>query len=534
MTIALATPTRFRRGWQPGADLFDEIDVDNFAGGGGVGMGFEEATGKAFDVAINHDEAAIAMHAANHPGTRHVCESVWAVDPVELCAGRPVRLAWFSPDCKHFSRAKGAKPVEKKIRGLAWVAVRWAKRTRPRIIMLENVREFLDWGPLTDDNRPCPARKGMTFRRFVGCLRGLGYAVEWKVLNAADYGAPTHRRRLYLVARSDGQPIRWPEPTHAAPEKARGLGLRPYRTAAECIDWSIPCPSIFERKRPLAEKTCRRIARGIVRYVLENPRPFIVRLAHGESAKGSKWQHKPLDIGEPLGTVTASREYALCAPSIVNIERSYKDFAGQSAEVPLGTITASPKGGKHALVSAFMERHTAPVLVGGAEYAGKPRPVDQPRGAVLPNDRTALAAACMVRMNHGQKQWNAVDEPLRTITSQGNKAGLVYAFLTSYYGCERDGAAVDRPVRTITGVDRHGLVTVEVDGATYALVDIGLRMLSPRELARCQGFPDGYVLTGTQSNQVARIGNSVPPQVVTALVRANLPEASARRARRAT
>ena len=653
---ALQRPS-FRRGAGPAAGLFGEIDVDNFAGGGGVGMGFELATGKAFDIAINHDEAAIAMHRVNHPHTRHLCESVWAVNPLELASGRPVRLAWFSPDCKHFSRAKGAKPVEKKIRGLAWVAVRWAKRVRPRLIMLENVREFMDWGPLTDEMRPCPARKGLTFKKFVGTLRGLGYEVEWKVLNAADYGAPTHRRRLFLIARSDGRAIVWPEKTHGPSEcrenvagksgkgivrnrdrldldvarddkhydasghrthiKDRGQsrpahsggyfgtsGQEPYRTAAECIDWSIPCPSIFDRKRPLAEKTLRRIALGIIRYVLNNPRPFIVRCAHGDSAKGRMWGHKPIDIHEPLGTNTGSKDYALVSPTLV--QTGYSERAGQTPraldiEKPLGTVVAG--GAKHALVSALIAKHYGGMVgheperplgtvtavdhhsvvsatligTGGAEYSAKPRAVDATKGAVLPNDRSAVVSATLVGVGGraGQSPPCGIDEPLRTTTAKADRAvvaatlthfrgsnngnggdvqqpaptqtaenrpGLVLALLAKYYGNDEHGQAVDDPMHTLTAKHRHGLVTVTlengvegvvvkvpasrgVEGGEYIIADIGLRMLTPRELARCQGFPDSYVLTGTQSNQVARIGNSVPPQVVEALIRANLPEA---------
>jgi DNA (cytosine-5)-methyltransferase 1 len=523
--VSLQRPARIRRGAGLAVDLFGEIDVDNFAGGGGVGMGFELATGKAFDVAINHDPKSIEMHQANHPHTRHLCESVWAVDPVELAAGRRVRLAWFSPDCKHFSRAKGAKPVEKKIRGLAWVAVRWAKRVRPRIIMLENVREFQDWGPLTAEHRPCPMRKSQTFKRFVSALRNLGYEVEWRVLNAADYGAPTHRRRLFLIARSDGRAIVWPEKTH-------GVGLKPYRTAASCIDWSIPCPSIFDRKRPLAEKTLRRIALGIIRYVLNNPRPFIV-----------------------------------------NIERSYKDFAGQAVDVPLNTITAYPKGGKHALVTPTL------VQTGYSERDGQaPRALDieKPLGTVVASGKHALVSA-MIAKHYGGVVGHEPERPLGTVTAVDhhsvvaatltqfrgsnngnggdvtrpaptqtaeNRPGLVCALLTKWYGNDQHGQAVDTPAHTLTAKDRLGLLTVTLDdgqhgvvvkvpkskgveGGEYVIADIGLRMLTPRELARCQGFPDSYVLTGTQSNQVARIGNSVPPQVVQALVRANVTKATA-------
>lgn len=609
----------FRRGAGAAAGLFGEIDVDNFAGGGGVGMGFEMGMGKAFDVAINHDPNAIAMHMANHPATRHLCESVWEVNPLEVAAGRPVRLAWFSPDCKHFSKAKGAKPVEKKIRGLAWVAVRWAKRVKPRVIMLENVREFQDWGPLTPENRPCPLRKGQTFKRFVATLRNLGYEVDWRVLNAADYGAPTHRRRLFLIARSDGRAIVWPEKTHgdakgseskhgrtevlggssartvsrrggagknrnASDRDENGAGQRtrastsskvgldevarsrssPYRTAAECIDWIRPCPSIFERKRPLAEKTLRRIALGIIRYVLENPRPFIVRICqNGSNGSCSN------DAARPLNTIVSKNEHCLVTPTLV--QTGYGEREGQrpralDIEKPLGTVVAG--GGKAALVSAMIAKHyggvvghepTRPLgtvtavdhhsvvsatLVGVGGRAGQSPPcgVDEPCRTTTAKADRALVAATLTQFRGSERGFGAnIDCPSPTQTAK-NRPGLVYAFLAKYYGNDDHGQAVNAPMHTLTAKHRHGLVTVElangergvvvnvpsgpgVEGGEYIIADIGLRMLTPRELARCQGFPDSYILTGTQSNQVARIGNSVPPQVVEALVRANLVDA---------
>jgi len=272
------------------------IIVDNFAGGGGASTGIEMAIGKSVDIAINHDLAAIAMHKANHPTTEHYCESVWEVDPVKACKGRPVDLAWFSPDCKHFSKAKGGKPKDKNIRALAWVAVKWAKLIKPRVIMLENVEEFKTWGPLSKDGTPDPKQKGKTFNLFIKTLEKLGYKVEHRELRACDYGAPTIRKRFFLVARCDGQKIVWPEPTHGDPERIEvrcGL-MKPWRVAAEIIDWSIPCPSIFERNKPLAENTLKRIAKGIQKYVIDNPNPFIVVNTTGHH--GSK-------INEPLRTI---------------------------------------------------------------------------------------------------------------------------------------------------------------------------------------------------------------------------------------
>ena len=398
-----------------------ELIVDNFAGGGGASTGIELATGRSVDIAINHDPAAIAMHRANHPSSKHYCENVWDVDPVEACAGRPVGLAWFSPDCKHFSKAKGGKPVEKAIRGLAWVAIRWAKLVRPRVIILENVEEFTTWGPLVG-NRPDPKRKGQTFRRFVHALKRYGYRVEWNELRACDYGAPTIRKRFFLIARCDGRPIMWPEATHGDPATlfvASGI-LHPWRTAAEIIDWTIPCPSIYDRKKPLCENTMRRIARGLRKFVLEHPQPYIV------------------------------------------------------------------------------DDHIAPFLIQyHTEQSGK-----EVRG-------------------------QAVDKPLMTADSS-NRYGLVTALLIKYYG-QGEGQSLRDPLHTITAKDRFGLVIVR--GEPYQIIDIGLRMLTPRELFRAQSFPEDYIIDRDadgkhypKSAQVARCGNAVPPPFAEALVRANLPE----------
>lgn len=282
---------------------FSGLYIDNFAGGGGASTGIELGLGRPVDIAVNHDPEAVAMHDINHPHTRHYCESVWDVDPRAITGGRPVDLCWFSPDCKHFSKAKGGTPVSKKIRGLAWVALRYAATVRPRVIMLENVEEFVTWGPITRDGRPCPQNKGRTFASFVNALRRHGYQVDWRELRACDYGAPTIRKRLFLIARRDGLPIVWPEPTHGDPASAevKTKRLKPWRTAAEVIDWSIPCPSIFNRARPLAENTLRRIARGLQRYVIEAQQPFIVgnRAAWiTECANGSSQRNMPAN--QPL------------------------------------------------------------------------------------------------------------------------------------------------------------------------------------------------------------------------------------------
>lgn len=537
-----------------------EIIVDSFAGGGGASLGIAWATGRAPDIAINHDADALAMHEANHPSTLHVCEDVWHAKLEKLVAGRPVGLLWLSPDCRHHSRAKGSMPVSKKIRSLAWIAVKWASRVKPRIIALENVREFEMWGPVvprwecdcgwrgtegqtilyrrrprcprcestrlreTPDMVPDPARKGMTFRLFANRLRGFGYRVQWKTLNAADFGAPTHRRRLFLVARRDGEPTRWPEPTHGNPEKLHDQPLfsqpAPWRTAAECLDWAVPCPSIFGRERPLAERTLRRIALGMQRYVLEAAEPFIVPLTHA----GERRSHP---ISEPLPTITSAHrgEYALISPIVASLAHggggTWNDSRSKSPNHPLGTIHAG--GNNHALAAAFLSR-----------YFGKSV------GSPLTMPGPVEMAACLARFNHGEKQWNSVEEPLGTITSQGNKFGLVYAFLVKFFGTAIGQPATD-PLHTITSKDRFAVVQVEVrpgkyepaiainvpGRGPYVISDIGMRMLTPRELARCQGFPDTYVLTGTKTNQVAKIGNSVSPYVAAAIVRENYCEAGA-------
>ena len=327
--------------------LHDELIVDNFAGGGGASLGIEMALGRSPDIAINHDPMALAMHAMNHPQTQHLCEDVFAVDPVLVCAGRPVGLAWFSPDCKHHSKAKGGKPRDKKIRGLAWVAVRWAATVRPRVIVLENVEEFKHWGPLLANNQPCPRRKGRTFQHFVGRLRKQGYHVEWRELRASELGTPTIRRRLFLVARCDGKPIHWPAPTH-------GPGLKPFLTAASCIDWTIPCPSIFltpeearplRIKRPLAEATLRRIARGLFRYVIDAADPFIVPY-HSARRPGDD---RVRGLGHPLPVQTTENRFGLVVPVVASIAYGETSANGKhrwgigshSAAAPLGTVTGS-------------------------------------------------------------------------------------------------------------------------------------------------------------------------------------------------
>ncbi len=416
--------------------LAHELVVDLFAGGGGASTGIELALGRHVDIAVNHDPEAVSLHQANHPQTRHYVSDVFEVDPRAVCGDQPVGLLWASPDCKHFSKAKGGKPVSKKIRGLAWVVVKWAKLIRPRVICLENVEEFQTWGPLADDGRPCPERKGLTFRRWVGQLRALGYAVEWRELRACDYGAPTIRKRLFLVARCDGAPIVWPAPTH-------GPGLRPHRTAAECIDWSLPCPSIFERERPLAPATLRRIAHGIKRYVIEAARPFIVPVTH-------QGDNRVQAIDEPLRTVTSARrgEFALAAPTLV--QAGYGEREGQAPRAldlhrPLGTCVGA---NKHALVSTFLAKHYGGVVGSGLR---------EPLGTVTATDHHSLVAAQLVgvggRTGQGQSPAYEPNRPARTITAKGDTA-LVTAHLAKLRGTSNSADAAE-PLATVSAGGMH-------------------------------------------------------------------------------
>ena len=484
-----------------------ELIIDCFAGGGGTSQGIEDA-GFIIDHAINHDPDAIEMHLANHPATKHWCENIWKVKPLEVTRGQPVGLAWFSPDCTHFSRAKGGKPVKKQIRGLAWVVVRWASQVKPRIIILENVAEFQTWGPLTEDNKPCPKRKGKTFNLWLNRLRGLGYKVEWRELSAADYGTPTIRKRMFLIARCDGQPIIWPAPTHG-PAGER-FGLKPYRTAAECIDWSIACPSIFERKRPLAEHTLRRIAKGIRKFVIEAKEPFIVRTGHYSNITGGGDTFRGQGLNKPLGTICSINDKALVMPALIKYHgQKANEVRGQRVDEPLRTLDTSNRFG---LVSAQ--------LVGIDHKSSNSKcsyPADKPLNTITKENRFALVSGFLTKF-YGTAIGSDMRQPAPTITGQGQHLGEVRAFLIKYYNTNI-GSWLKNPMHTITSKDRLGLVTVS--GQEYQIADIGLRMLSPRELARAQGFPDSYILTGSKSNQVAKIGNSVCPPMAKALVKAN-------------
>lgn len=608
-------------------DFGFELVVDSFAGGGGASTGIELALGRPVDIAVNHDEEALSMHAVNHPDTVHLREDVWAINPHEVMGHRQIGLLWASPDCKHFSKAKGGKPVSKRIRGLAWVVCKWAQETKPRVIIMENVEEFQTWGPLVQSEggwQPDPTRKGETFERFTARLRRLGYKVEWKALKACDYGAPTIRKRLFLIARRDGRPIVWPKATH-------GKGLIPYLTAADCIDWSIPCPSIFERKKPLADATLRRIARGVMRYVIESDKPFIVQVAnYGKEMGGVR------DSADPLSTITANPKGGSHAIVVPHITKFRNGATGAGADEPVPTVTANsfikrPGGSaplglvaahlskfsenstgqmpdepmhtvmagapRHAVVSAHLQHLThhgerrgndlqdpVPTVTGahrgeqalisatlvqtgyGEREGQQPRAMDveKPLGTIVAGGgKAAVVAAFLAQHNKerdgfkpGRKaddpfstitasgtQQNVVtshlvklrgtcpdgqpvDEPAPTTTAGGNHVGEVRAFLVAYYGNDKEGVDMKAPLRTVPTHDRFGLVMVH--GEPYEIVDIGMRMLTPRELARAQGFPDGYVIdrggdgrTLTKTAQVRMIGNSVCPPVAAALVRAN-------------
>ena len=517
-----------------------ELIVDNFAGGGGASTGIEMATGYSVDIAINHDPEAIRMHKVNHPNTKHYCENVWAVDPVKACEGHPVALAWFSPDCKHFSKAKGGKPKDKNIRGLAWVACRWAALVRPRVIMLENVEEFKTWGPLNRGHHPIKAKQGDTFRQFVKQLNELGYEVQFRELVAADYGAPTKRKRFFMIARCDGVPIMWPKPTHApadSEEVKAGL-LKPYVGAYTQLDFSLPCPSIFDTSdeikekygiravRPLAPKTMQRIARGLKKFVLDNPEPFIVPIGYGERKGQSPRVH---DIKKPLPTIVSSGKHYLCEPRLAPvIDKTYGgnyQGGGSKAEDPIDTITTVDH---NRLVAATLIQYHSETNSDEVRGQG----IENPIMTVDSSNRYGLVTSFLSKFYKtgiGQDE----REPLHTVTTSAGHFGEVRAFLIKYYG-EGTGQDIEQPLDTVTSRDRFGLVTIQ--GVEYQIVDIGLRMLEPKELYGCQGFPDDYIIdhdntgkTYSRSEQVKRCGNAVCPPIPAAMVRANLPELCVRK-----
>lgn len=548
--------------------MWEEKIVDSFAGGGGASTGIELATGRVVDIAINHDPDAILMHKTNHPHTVHYQASVWDVDPLEVTGGSPVGLLWASPDCKHFSKAKGGKPVDKNIRGLAWIVLRWAGTVQPRVVILENVEEFQTWGPVRRGH-PVKAKAGQTFRRFIDQLEGLGYAVEWRELVAADYGAPTTRKRFFLIARRDGRPIVWPEPTHApadSPEVLEGR-KKPWRSAAEIIDWSLPCPSIFDTReeirekyglsaqRPLRPNTMRRVARGVDKFVVKSANPFLVAVNHAGEFRGQ-------EIEDPLKTITAKHGYGVVSPAIAPwTVTNTTNSTGHPVNEPIDTARTGGGGGQMFLGVSLIQYHTEQSEhVRGQEITGPIMTIDAA-------NRYGLTAASLVKYYGSDQHGQNIQDPLHTVTAK-DREGLATAHLVKMKGTNLGGPATE-PVQTITaGGGHHGVVTTQITraepgadlrhwpeirellntycgydlgpedvilfqigGAWYFMADIGLRMLTPRELYRANGFPDDYKIerdytgqTYGKSKQVARCGNAVPPPFATALVRANLPE----------
>lgn len=490
-------------------ETFDgEIIVDNFAGGGGASTGIEIATGRLVALAINHDPAAILMHKTNHPYTEHLQASVWDIDPVAVCRGRRVGLAWFSPDCKHFSKAKGAALVDRKIRGLAWITLRWAAKVRPRVIILENVEEFQTWGPVRK-GKPVKKLAGTTFRKFIRQLEELGYTVEYRELIAADYGAPTSRKRFYMIARCDGKPIVWPKPTHS---KTGADGLPKWRSAAEIIDWRLPCPSVFATKaeimdryglkavRPLAKNTMRRIIRGVDKFTIRSGKPFIV----------------------PTGYANA-KDSGIVAPALIQYHTEQTEHVRASGlGAPINTVDASNRYGL--ICASLVEYYTG----------GRPLDVQDPMHTVTSHDREAVVVAHAVKFK-GDNLGHGMKEPMQTVTTSAGEFALCKAHLTRMHSGDDLGYWPE--IRSLLNefcgytLAEDDVLLLEIGGALYFIADIGLRMLSPRELYNAMGFPPDYIIDRDyegheykKSAQVARCGNAVCPPVASALVRANLPE----------
>lgn len=574
--------------------LIDEIIVDNFAGGGGASTGIELATGRRVAIAINHDPDAIRMHRTNHPYTEHLQASVWDVDPVAVCRGRSVGLSWLSPDCKHFSKAKGAALVDRKIRGLAWIMLRWAAKMRPRVIILENVEEFQTWGPVRR-GKPVKKLAGTTFRKFISQLEALGYTVEFRELVAADYGAPTSRKRFYMIARCDGKPIVWPNPTHS---KTGADGLPKWRSAAEIIDWSLPCPSVFASKaeimeryglkavRPLAKNTMRRVIRGVEKFTIRSGKPFIVQ---------QKFQNAAQNIEKPLTTVTAVGAHELCKPLLAPVTvTDNSNSVGATVGEPMNTVRTGGGGGQM-MVTPFLAEcnhsgggHIAPVgdayktitakHTGGivapsliqyhteqtesvrasglgtpintvdasnrygltcanlVEYytGGRPLDVQDPMHTVTSHDREAVVAAHVVKFK-GDDLGHGMSDPMQTVTTSAGEFAECVACMAKMHRGDNLGhwPEIRALLNEFCGytLAEDEVLLLEISGALYYIADIGLRMLSPRELYNAMGFPPDYIIDRDylgnkykKSAQVARCGNAVCPPMATALVRANLPE----------
>lgn len=545
-------------------DLLDEIIVDNFAGGGGASTGIELATGRPVEIAINHDPDAILMHKTNHPYTRHYCENVWDIDPREVCRGRCVGLAWFSPDCKHFSKAKGAALVDRKIRGLAWIVLRWAGTVRPRVIMLENVEEFVTWGPVRK-GKPVKSKAGQTFRKWKRQLEDLGYKVEHREIVVADFGAPTTRKRFVLVARCDGKPIVWPEQTHAPrdSEEVKSGKLLPWRSAAEIIDWSVPCFSVFASKqeikekygvnavRPLAENTMRRVIRGVDKFTIKSGEPFIVECNH-------KGDGHLVSVDKPVNTVTGKYTGGICNPVVAPFTFSNTGGSvGADAGDPVHTIRTA--GGQILSAANLIQYHTeqtenvrangvnAPLPTADTsnryglttanlvEYYGNGVPIDinEPVHTATSHDREALSLAHIVEFK-GQDIGQHPDKPLRTITASAGEFAACHVYIA-----RADGRDLMYWPEIRSLLNKHCGYTLADDevlllligGVYYFIADILLRMLIPRELYSAMGFPPDYIIDRDymgneygKTKQVARCGNAVPPPLATAIVRANLPE----------
>lgn len=530
-----------------------ELVIDNFAGGGGASTGMELALGVPVDIAINHDADAIAMHKVNHPHTTHYQEDVFAIEPEIVTGGRPVGVAWFSPDCKHFSRAKGGKPVEKKIRGLSWVVLKWAmSSSAPRVIFMENVPEIQTWCPLIEINgamRPDPKREGETFRGFIAMLTtgieithpafleaceflnlepqgeaagrlaaGLGYKVDYKELKACDYGTPTIRKRFYLIARNDGRPIVFPKPTHGKGKDANGKPLKPYRTAAECIDWTIPCPSIFGRKKDLAVNTQRRIARGLDKFVIKNPQPYIM---------SNNTNNAPHSVDEPLPTITTGNRNFLCSPSLIQYhsETTAKEVRGQDVRDPFYTIDTQPRYGINA---CYISKY-----FGGEKQAGAD--IKKPMPTVTATDHNELVATNLLHYYGGADHASRSDSPLPTVTTMPRhyvvKTYLQKADATYSLG---NWDKVRKLLNDYAGysIADDEILIIEIDGAQYFISDVGMRMLKAKELMLAQGFPPDYILDiesyigkkYSEAKQIARMGNAVCPPVAAALIRDNCAE----------
>lgn len=614
-------------------NFFDELIVDNFAGGGGASTGIELATGRVVDIAINHDPTAILMHQTNHPHTEHYQESVWDVDPVRLCRGKSVGLAWFSPDCKHFSKAKGKALVDRKIRGLAWIVLKWAALVRPRVIILENVEEFITWGPVRK-GKPVKKKAGQTFEKWLSQLKALDYDVEYKELIAADYGTPTSRKRFFLIARCDGKPIVWPKQTHASVNDIRVKNgeLKPYISAAEVIDWSIPCPSIFDSKqqvfekyglkaiRPLANNTMRRIARGLDKFVINSQKPFIIPIGYGERKGQAPRVH---DIDSPLPTEVGTNKHYVCNPLMTPYQmHNHTNAGGTDCREPINTITSV---GAQMLITPIMAQH---------KFSNSAQDIKNPLSTITAVGSLELITPALIQYHSEQSKKEArtysIEDPLLTADGS-NRFGLMAPYLTKYYsgdstqradvpmatvtpidsenltacflskyftgvdGAELNaplptvtaidhnslcmahiaefkgndkGQAADSPLRTITANEAFGIVETfivkaapgvnfcrwekvremlntycdwaiyddeillfKINNEFYFIADIGLRMLSPKELYKAMGFPDDYIIDRDylgneykRKYQVARCGNAVCPQVAKALVQANLPE----------